>query len=180
MLFLGSTETLLPAREPDQQVRSIYHKNGSKTLSEQNRRTGVLKEYTYDKRNVLIAQKQFQIDRKGRARRGQIFDAKEKLLARVEYGFDDFGRIEEERMFDAKGNVIRRMLYRYDSKGKQLRPVAYTYQPGQQAPRKVNAAKIPQTILTPNINGFGEIPGNRYEEGGMREAPGVSTRPIRR
>lgn len=171
---------LLQAREPDKRVRTIYHENGRKTLSEKDNNTGVLNEYTYDERNALLLHKQFQIDRKGRARRGQVFDAKQNLLARVEYGFDEFGRVEEERMFDAKGNVIRRLLYSYDSQGKKLRPVAYTYSPGESAPRRVDPERLPQTIVTPNINGVREIPGNRYEEGGMREVPGVSPRPIRR
>lgn len=180
IVFCGWAGPRLEAREPDKRVRTIYHEDGRKTLSEKDNHTGVLKEYTYDERNSLVLQKQFQIDRKGRARRGQIFDAGRNLLARVEYGFDEFGRVEEERMFDAKGNVIRRLLYRYDAQGKRLRPVAYTYQPGEGSPRKVDPESLSQTIVTPDINGVGEVPGNRYEEGGMREVPAASTRPIRR
>ena len=114
-LVLGPVQPpQLPAREPDKRVRTIYHEDGRKTLSEKDNNTGVLKEYTYDERNALLLRKQFQIDSKGRARRGQVFDARQNLLARIEYGFDDFGRVEEERMFDARGNVIRRLLYKYD------------------------------------------------------------------
>jgi hypothetical protein len=183
-VFLTALAVLFPdhalGRDADKRVRTIYHKDGGKTLSEQNNHTGLLEEYMYDNRNVLVLQKRFQIDRQGRARQGQIFDAKSNLVARVEYGFDEFGRMEEERMFDARNNVIRRLLYRYTLDGKRLRPVAYTYQPGKQTPQKANPDTIAPTIMTPEINGVGERPGVRYEEGGMRPAPTVSTKPILR
>jgi len=170
------------AREADKRVRTIYHKDGGKTLSEKDNNTGVLKEFTYNKNNLLLLKKQFQIDRKGRARQGQIFDAAGNLLARVEYGFDQFGRMEEERMFNANAQVIRRLLYRYDSKGNRLRPTAYTYPEGLGSPQEMDASQVPQTIMTPEVNGTTEIPGYRYEEGtgGMQQVPSTGTSPIRR
>ena len=167
------------AREEAKRVRTIYHKDGSKTLSEKNNITGLLEEDVYDKSNVLILQKRFHIDRQGRARQGQIFDARDNLVARVEYGFDQFGRVEEERMFNAGGHVIRRLLYRYSANGERLRPTAYTYTPGELNPQKANPDNIPQTIMTPEVNGMGQAPGVRVEEGGFREVPTTSTKPIR-
>jgi hypothetical protein len=180
LLFLQPDAQSLLAREPDKRVRTIYHEDGRKTLSEKDNTTGVLEEYTYDERNTLLLRKQFQIDNKGRARRGQIFDARQNLLARIEYGFDNLGRVEEERMFDARGNVIRRLLYRYDAQGKRLRPVAYTFDPDGNSSRRIDPENLPPTIMTPDINGARELPGNRYEDGDLREVPGINTRPLRR
>ena len=161
-------------------ARTIYHNDGGRTLSEKNNNTGLLKEDVFDDRNVLILQKRFQVDPKGRTRQGQILDAQGNLVARLEYSFDEFGRMEEERMFDANGHVIRRLLYRYKLNGDRERPVAYTYKPGELTPTRTDASKIAPTIMTPEINGVGRQEGVRYEEGGMRPAPAVNTKPILR
>ena len=166
------------ARDPDKRVRTIYHKDNTKTLSEQNNLTGVLKEFRYNERNSLVLRKEFQVDTKGRARHGVIWDGLDNLVAKVAYGFDEFGRVEEERMYDQNNEVIRRIFYRYDKDGKRLRPVAYTYQPGSKNGQQVNPDSLRRTIATPGVSGFGEEEGSRYENGGT--VPTSAPRPIRR
>jgi len=162
----------------DVHVRTIYHKDGGRTVSKKNNGSLILEELTYDNRNVLIMKKRFQLDSKDRVRQGQLLDAADNILARIQYGFDTYGRVEEERMFDTKGNVIRRLLYKYDSNGKRLKPKAYTFHPNSKKPIPLNPDSVAPTIMTPDINGGGRIPGVRYEEGeaGFRSAPAVNPR----
>ena len=184
-LVLGCFLLCLSAVSADDKmwVRSIMHKDGTRTLSRQDNSINELQEVTFDRKNILVVRKIFRIDAIGRALSGQVYDGSNELLGRYEYGFDSYGRMIEERMFNDRQQVVRRMLYSYDSQGKQKRPDAFTFDPGKPnaKPRRVDPDSVPRSIATPNINGGSLANGDVIREGdnlpnGYQAAPAVTTR----
>lgn len=159
-------------------VRTILHKDGTRTVSTQDHNARELEELTYSARRVIVQRKRFLLDEQSRAIQGVIFDGNGDLIARVEFGFDGLGRMTEERTYNAKGEVVRRLLYRYNAMGIQSKPIAFTFDTSGQgrAPRMEDPGTVMPTIVTPNINGVRQVEGDRYYDG-LIEADTASLRP---
>ncbi len=177
VLGLGAGE-LRAAPMEMARVRTVLHKDGSRTVSTQDLNARELEELTYSQRRVIVQRKRFLLDDQSRAIQGVIFDGGGDLVARVEFGFDGLGRMTEERTYNAKGEVVRRLLYRYNAMGIQSKPIAFTFDTSGagRAPVMMDPGEVQPTIVTPNINGVREVAGDRYYDG-LMEAETASTRP---
>lgn len=172
-LVLSSIGALLA--NPLVVAKTILHDNGFKTESVRNPGTKVLEEKTYNRKNILIARKVFELDSEGRALRGLVFDTKKKLIGRIQFGFDEFGRMEEERTWNAHNKLIKRLIYRYDKEGKRSRPMAFHYGGDEKFAKPMIKQTEDSSIATPDINGNKLKKGDQYIDG-QRVVPKTSFR----
>jgi len=150
-------------------AQTIIHENGNKTESRRNPQARVLEELTFNRRNLVVARKVFELDEAGRALRGLIFGSEKKLVGRVQFGFDNSGRMVEERTFDSNNAVVRRLIFRYDASGKSLKPLIYNYAGGISNPQPVIDGNAKSALATPNVNGNQLHQGDRLD--GPQRAP---------
>ena len=158
-------------------VRTILHKDNSRTVSSQNVDSQELLEYIYNAKDLVVQKKRFLLDERARPIQGVIFDGGGNLKARVEFGFDDLGRMREERTYDARGRVVRRILYSYNALGVCSAPMAINIDPsGERAPERIAPDRVRPAIANPEFNGGVRVEGDRYFEGEL-EADRVSVQP---
>ena len=129
-------------KSEDSWARKIMHYDDSNqnlegiTVAKKNPIEDTLEEKTYNRHEIMITRRKFQMDRKGRIRNGLIFDGRNNLLGRTEYGFDKWDRIQQERLYTKKGKLVRALLYRYDANGNPTKPIAYTFDPNNPTSKK--------------------------------------------
>jgi hypothetical protein len=113
--------------------RIYRHRDGTRTESFKNGNKTEIREFTYNKENILQIERLFVTDSKGRCRRGVIFDGRRNPLGSIDFGFDDkTDQLVEERQFNAKGQLVRRLFYPgtvKNIKGLENRFVALNYDP---------------------------------------------------
>ena len=121
------------------------------TVAKKSKADMTLEEMTYDRREILVTRRKFQMDTKGRIRNGLVFDGDNNLLGRTEYGFDEWDRIKQERLYTKKGKLVRAVLYRYDAGGNPIKPIAYTFDPSNPSSKR-RVAKDIEPLLPASRN----------------------------
>lgn len=90
----------------------LLHRDGSRTETQKMGDSMQIRQETFDKNNVLIQIRVFQLDTLGRHRQGIIWDGRKNPLASIDYIYNEStGKMSEERMHNVKGKVIRRLFY---------------------------------------------------------------------
>lgn len=158
-LLLAAGGTASAQQQHDAISRIFKHNNGQRTETQKMGGENKIREFVYDKNNILCGKREFNLDSKGQIISGHIEDGRKNKLGSTQNFFDQrTGQLLYENLYNRDGKLVRQLLYPGSLKDPKFakRMVAFNYDPNNAAapPKQVTGKVQPIAPVTKSEDEF--------------------------